>query len=35
MLAAHWDVDELKNGEAGKQIESQSSFLRIGVIGAL
>jgi len=35
MLCAHWDVDELKNGDAGKQIESQGGFLRIGVIGAL
>ncbi|KAK3322701.1 hypothetical protein B0H66DRAFT_212880 [Apodospora peruviana] len=33
MLAAHWDVDELKGGEVEKRIESQWNYLKIGVIG--
>ncbi|KAJ3552082.1 hypothetical protein NPX13_g11200 [Xylaria arbuscula] len=30
---ASWDVDQLKNGELRKQIDEDSQFLRVGVIG--
>ena len=32
MLAAHWDVDELK-GEAKKKMEGQWNYLKVGVVG--
>ncbi|KAK1751330.1 hypothetical protein QBC47DRAFT_391641 [Echria macrotheca] len=35
VLAAHWDVDELKGGEVQKKIEEQPSYLQIGVCGAI
>lgn len=32
MLAAHWDVDELK-GEVEKEMEGQWNYLKVGVVG--
>jgi hypothetical protein len=28
-----WDIEEVKNGEVGKRLESDYHFLRIGVVG--
>ncbi|KAK4444227.1 hypothetical protein QBC34DRAFT_475286 [Podospora aff. communis PSN243] len=33
MLAAHWDVDELKGEEVRKAMEGEWNYLKVGVIG--
>jgi len=35
VLAAHWDVDEMENGDLEKKIAVEPNYLKIGVVGAI